>query len=51
MCGPRDISYIPMQKGFVYLVAVVDWFGRRVLSHRVAISMVIAWNNGSRLLR
>jgi putative transposase len=34
-----DISYIPMQKGFVYLVAVVDWFSRRVLSHRVSISM------------
>jgi putative transposase len=34
-----DISYIPMQKGFVYLVAVVDWFSRRVLSHRVSITM------------
>jgi putative transposase len=34
-----DISYIPMQRGFVYLVAVVDWFSRRVLSHRVSISM------------
>ena len=27
-----DITYIPMAKGFVYLVAVVDWFSRRVLS-------------------
>jgi putative transposase len=34
-----DISYIPMAHGFVYLVAVVDWFSRRVLSHRVSISM------------
>jgi putative transposase len=34
-----DISYIPMQKGFVYLVAVVDWFSRRVLAWRVSISM------------
>jgi putative transposase len=34
-----DISYIPMQKGFVYLIAVVDWFSRRVLSHRVSITM------------
>jgi len=34
-----DISYIPMAHGFVYLVAVVDWFSRRVLSHRVSITM------------
>ena len=26
-------------RGFVYLVAVVDWFTRRVLSHRVSITM------------
>jgi transposase InsO family protein len=31
--------YIPMARGFVYLVAVVDWFSRRVLSHRVSITM------------
>ena len=34
-----DITYIPMARGFVYLVAIVDWFSRRVLSHRVSISM------------
>ena len=34
-----DISYIPMAKGFVYLVAIVDWFSRKVLSHWVSISM------------
>jgi putative transposase len=34
-----DISYIPMAKGFVYLVAIVDWFSRKVLSHRVSITM------------
>ena len=34
-----DISYIPMAHGFVYLVAVVDWFSRRVLAWRVSISM------------
>jgi len=33
-----DITYIPMAKGFVYLVAVVDWFTRRVLSWRLSIS-------------
>jgi putative transposase len=34
-----DITYIPMARGFVYLVAVVDWASRRVLAHRVSISM------------
>jgi putative transposase len=34
-----DITYIPMARGFVYLVAVVDWFSRRVISHRVSITM------------
>lgn len=34
-----DITYIPMARGFVYLVAVVDWFSRRVLSHRISITM------------
>ena len=34
-----DITYIPMQRGFVYLVAIIDWATRRVLAHRVSISM------------
>ncbi|HXL83405.1 MAG TPA: IS3 family transposase [Casimicrobiaceae bacterium] len=38
-----DITYIPMARGFVYLVAVVDWFTRRVLSHRVSITMDAAF--------
>jgi putative transposase len=29
-----DITYIPMQRGFLYLVAVMDWFSRRVLTPR-----------------
>src|ERR1700674_1954993 len=28
-----------MAHGFVYLAAVVDWFSRRILSHRVSITM------------
>jgi putative transposase len=28
-----------MAKGFVYLVAVMDWFSRRVLSWRLSITM------------
>ena len=34
-----DVTYIPMARGFVYLVAVLDWFSRRVLSWRVSNSM------------
>jgi len=34
-----DISYIPMARGFVYLVAVIDWFSRRVLSWRLSNTM------------
>jgi putative transposase len=31
-----DITYIPLKKGFVYLVAIVDWFSRKVLSYRLS---------------
>jgi putative transposase len=34
-----DLTYIPMRRGFVYLVAIVDWATRKVLAHRVSISM------------
>ena len=27
-----DVTYIPMRRGFLYLVAIMDWFGRKVLS-------------------
>jgi putative transposase len=38
-----DITYIPMARGFVYLVAIVDWFSRRVLAWRVSISLDAAF--------
>ena len=38
-----DISYIPMRRGFVYLAAVVDVASRRVLAHRVSITMEAAF--------
>jgi len=38
-----DITYIPMACGWVYLCAVVDWASRRVLAHRVSISMDTAF--------
>ena len=31
-----DITYIPLQRGFMYLVAVMDWYSRKVLSWRVS---------------
>jgi putative transposase len=31
-----DITYIPMARGFVYLVAIMDWYSRKVLSWRVS---------------
>ena len=31
-----DITYIPMARGFVYLVAIMDWYSRRVLSWRLS---------------
>ena len=38
-----DITYIPMACGWVYLCAIVDWASRKVLSHRVSISMDTAF--------
>ena len=29
-----DITYIRMKGGFVYLVAIIDWYSRYLLSHR-----------------
>ena len=36
-----DITYIPMARGFVYLVVILDWFSRRVLSWRVSITLEV----------
>ena len=34
-----DITYIRLEHGFAYLVAVMDWYSRRVLSWRISNSM------------
>ena len=34
-----DISYIPMEHGFLYLVAVIDWASRAVLAWRLSNTM------------
>jgi putative transposase len=31
-----DITYVPMRHGFLYLVAVIDWFSRYVLAWRLS---------------
>ena len=36
-----DITYIPMRRGFLYLVAVMDWSTRKVLSWRVSNTMEV----------
>ncbi len=34
-----DITYVPMSGGFVYLVAIMDWYSRYVLSWEVSVTM------------
>lgn len=34
-----DITYIPMDKGFIYLTVVMDWYSRKVLSWRLSNSL------------
>jgi len=34
-----DITYIPMAKGFLYLIAIMDWYSRKVLAWRLSNTM------------
>jgi len=34
-----DITYLPMEKGFIYLTVIMDWSSRKVLSWRLSNSM------------
>jgi putative transposase len=34
-----DITYVPLRHGYMYLVAVMDWFSRHVLSWRLSNSL------------
>jgi len=36
-----DLTYIPMRRGFLYLVAIMDWATRKVLSWRVSNTMEV----------
>ena len=34
-----DVTYIPMRRGFLYLVAIMDWYSRKVLAWRLSNTM------------
>ena len=34
-----DITYIPLQRGFMYLVAVIDWYSRYVVAWQLSNSL------------
>ena len=34
-----DITYVPLPNGFVYLIAIIDWYSRKVLSWRISNTM------------
>ena len=34
-----DITYVPLAKGFLYLVAIMDWASRKVLAWRLSNTM------------
>lgn len=38
-----DITYLPMRRGFLYLVAIIDWFSRYVLSWELSNSLDISF--------
>ena len=38
-----DITYIPMRRGFLYLVAVMDWATRKVLAWRLSNTMEVGF--------
>jgi putative transposase len=38
-----DLTYIPMARGFLYLVAIIDWASRAVLAWRLSNSMDVAF--------
>jgi putative transposase len=33
---PIDITYIKMRKGFCYLVAIINWYSRKILSYKLS---------------
>lgn len=38
-----DVTYIRLKHGFVYLVAIIDWYSRKVLSWRISNTLDVAF--------
>ena len=38
-----DITYIPMAKGHCYLIAIIDWFSRKVLAYKVSNTLDVSF--------
>ena len=38
-----DVTYVPMRGGFLYLVAVMDWFSRFVLSWALSVTLELGF--------
>ncbi len=38
-----DITYIRMEKGFCYLVAIIDWYSRCILSYRLSTMLDVSF--------
>ena len=38
-----DVTYIPLQRGFLYLVAVMDWASRKVLAWRLSNTLEVSF--------
>ncbi len=38
-----DVTYIPMESGFVYLTVIMDWYSRKVLSWRISNSLDVSF--------
>ena len=48
ICRPNqvwaaDITYIRLAKGFCYLIAVIDWYSRRILSYRISTTLDVSF--------
>ena len=38
-----DITYIPMKYGFMYLIAIIDWFSRYIINYKLSNSLEISF--------
>lgn len=38
-----DITYIRLAKGFCYLIAIIDWYSRHILSYRISTTLDVSF--------